>query len=345
MSHQLLCFFSRSQIKVKNNVKSLNQSGVSLVELLVVVGIMAVIGAGLAIMMMNANKEARSVNAKTDFSTLVSDLQAVFNNSGNCLAAFGGSGATTLGPAFPQPVTLPIGGNPITVGNYGTTLKITKFEFISQTATGAVRQFVAPIYLEADRSIGTQTAVGGNILTHTFNVIVTLDAANKIIGCSGQYDNFWVPAFASPNDIVFSGGKVGIGTITPSTTLEVNGTTLAKAYMYKSDRRLKENIREIPSSLERTLKLHGVMFDWKNKENIDKSTNQLGFIAQEVEEIFPELVMTSSVNGLKAVSYGNLVAPLIEAFKEQQEIILKQQKEIAEIKKQLSSHHQSQEVR
>jgi len=47
-------------------------------------------------------------------------------------------------------------------------------------------------------------------------------------------------------------------------------------------------------------------------------TNQksLGLIAQEVEKVYPELVTTS--NGSKAVQYGNLIAPLIEAIKAQQ---------------------------
>ena len=50
-------------------------------------------------------------------------------------------------------------------------------------------------------------------------------------------------------------------------------------------------------------------------------------IAQNVEKVFPEIVATSeNGEGLKAVEYGNLVAPLIEAVKEQQEQIRDQQK-------------------
>jgi len=60
--------------------------------------------------------------------------------------------------------------------------------------------------------------------------------------------------------------------------------------------------------------LQGVSFNWK--ENNEPS---IGLIAQDVEKIFPEAV--SGEEGSKAVNYGVLVAPLIEATKEQQKQI------------------------
>jgi len=59
---------------------------------------------------------------------------------------------------------------------------------------------------------------------------------------------------------------------------------------------------------------------------------QIGFIAQELEKILPEVVMTDS-NGKKSVAYQNMVALIIEAIKEQQLLIEKQQKEIENLKK------------
>jgi hypothetical protein len=58
-------------------------------------------------------------------------------------------------------------------------------------------------------------------------------------------------------------------------------------------------------------------------------------IAQEVEEIFPNIVHTNPNTGIKAVEYGNLVAPLIEAVKEQQKIIDIQQKRIEALSERL----------
>jgi hypothetical protein len=96
----------------------------------------------------------------------------------------------------------------------------------------------------------------------------------------------------------------------------------APSFIYSSDRTLKENILPLTNSLEKVEQLQGVSFDWK--ESGDES---IGLIAQDVEKIFPELVSTNS-EGLKSVEYGNLVAVLIEAVKEQQKQIDSLQEQI-----------------
>jgi type II secretory pathway pseudopilin PulG len=78
-----------------------------------------------------------------------------------------------------------------------------------------------------------------------------------------------------------------------------------------SDLRLKENIHGIDEALDKILNLRGVTFDWKNR----KAGRQLGLIAQETESIFPEIVLTDR-QGMKAVNYSALVAPMIEAIRE-----------------------------
>ncbi|MFH1866584.1 MAG: tail fiber domain-containing protein [Patescibacteria group bacterium] len=106
----------------------------------------------------------------------------------------------------------------------------------------------------------------------------------------------------------------------------------APAFYYSSDESLKKNISIIPNALDKVLKLEGVSFEWKDKEK-GEGVN-IGFIAQDVEEIFPEVVSTDA-NGLKSLQYGNLVAPLIEAIKEQQKQIKEQQVQIDELKKEI----------
>ncbi|MDD0853717.1 tail fiber domain-containing protein [Halobacteriovorax sp. GB3] len=106
-------------------------------------------------------------------------------------------------------------------------------------------------------------------------------------------------------------GRVGIGTTTPSEQLEVANNVKATSYLTTSDRRLKKEIYTIDSALEKILQLRGVSFVWKRND-----LKTYGFIAQEVEEIFPELVVTDKITGLKAVKYANLVAPLVESVKE-----------------------------
>ena len=86
-----------------------------------------------------------------------------------------------------------------------------------------------------------------------------------------------------------------------------------------SDMRFKKNIVRIGESLERIKKLRGVTFDWidegKKTKGFKKGSKSLGVIAQELEEVFPELVITDK-NGFKTVCYEKLPAVLIEGIKE-----------------------------
>jgi len=123
--------------------------------------------------------------------------------------------------------------------------------------------------------------------------------------------------------IIISGENVGIG-MSPSEKLQVNGNVLATAFYYSSDERLKENIIQINNAVEIIENLEGVSFNWK--EGGEKS---IGLIAQNVEKVLPELVLTDN-DGYKSIQYANLVAVLIEAVKEQQ-------KEIDELKNQLNN--------
>jgi hypothetical protein len=83
-----------------------------------------------------------------------------------------------------------------------------------------------------------------------------------------------------------------------------------------SDARVKTNIRSIDNALDRVMKSRGVIYD---RNDVD-SNNNIGFIAQELEEQFPELVSTDK-EGRKGVMYQNMVAVLLEAIKEQQKQI------------------------
>jgi len=88
-----------------------------------------------------------------------------------------------------------------------------------------------------------------------------------------------------------------------------NFTASANVTAY-SDKTLKENIQPIENALELVRKLEGVHFTRKRTQS-----NEIGVIAQDVEKILPEVVLTHD-DGLKSVAYGNIVAVLIEAIKE-----------------------------
>jgi hypothetical protein len=106
-------------------------------------------------------------------------------------------------------------------------------------------------------------------------------------------------------------GRIGMGVTTLTEKLEVAGSVKADAFLYNSDSRLKKNISTIENPLDKIMKLRGVNFTWKNSNQ-----KTVGFIAQEVEKVVPELVKTNSQTTLKSVHYSNIIAIVVEAIKE-----------------------------
>ena len=77
-----------------------------------------------------------------------------------------------------------------------------------------------------------------------------------------------------------------------------------------SDKRLKTNISPIENALDKILKLNGVNFT-----RLSDDQNSIGLIAQEVQDIIPEVVVENG-DGYLSIAYANTVAILIEAIKE-----------------------------
>ena len=84
--------------------------------------------------------------------------------------------------------------------------------------------------------------------------------------------------------------------------------------------RFKKDIILLPNVLDKLEQINGVYYNWKVEEfpehNFD-NTRQIGVIAQELEQVYPELVVTDA-KGFKTVDYPKLTAILIEAVKQQQ---------------------------
>lgn len=184
-------------------------------------------------------------------------------------------------------------------------------------AVGYNALYGATTTASSNTAIGYQA--GSGITTGRNNVMIGYGVQSTSATASNQLN--------IGNWIYGNGGNIGIGTTTPSEKLHVNGNVLATQYLYTSDKNLKKNVESIKSPLQKVLALNGYSFVWKNT-----GVQDLGLIAQEVEKIFPELVHTDEVTGLKSVQYGNLVAPIIEAIKSQQSLIQKQNEDIESLR-------------
>jgi hypothetical protein len=113
-----------------------------------------------------------------------------------------------------------------------------------------------------------------------------------------------------------------------SGNLSITGTFTASGDVIAySDKRLKENIKPIKNALKKVTQLQGVTY---NRKDIDDKSTKIGFIAQDIQKVIPEVVKDN--DEYLGVSYGNITAVLVEAIKEQQKQIVSLQNEINKLK-------------
>ena len=125
-------------------------------------------------------------------------------------------------------------------------------------------------------------------------------------------------AFA-PNKICIKGGDLGIGISTPGEDLHVVGDICYTGTIGTcSDVRYKKDISTLTNSLEKISRLRGVKFNWNRDEfpeNEFSDKEQVGLIAQEVMDIFPQVVSQDN-NGYYNIDYTKFAPLLINAVKE-----------------------------
>ena len=175
-------------------------------------------------------------------------------------------------------------------------------------------------------------------------------------GSGGNVGGFRIIDVGGPsndtNMVVLNTGNIGIGTTSPSAKLEVCGNTrivgqiaanssnLSAGLTCSSDKRLKKDISSIANPLAIIQKIEGKTYYWKSEKYQNRgydNKKQFGFIAQQIEEVLPELVVTQD-DGFKSVDYIKVIPILTEALKdlsaiseEQQQIIESQNSKIAQL--------------
>jgi len=253
-----------------------------------------------------------------------------------------GAGSMSSNSAFGSSA---LGAN--TSGNQNTALG--SFT-LSNSTTGTGSTAVGAGALQGNtigsHNIGIGYSAGSLITTGSNNVVIGSNNGSDIATSSNNI--IISDGSGNPRLFINTSGNMGIGTLNPSYLLDVNGDVNIFGPNFLriggtqvcsisgctaiSDSNLKENIRPLENSLENILKIEGVTYDWKDKNKYGKG-KQIGVIAQDLEKIYPEVVVTDKKSGLKSVAYDHLIAPLIEAFKSIYQNVTEVKRELASVKK------------
>jgi len=205
-------------------------------------------------------------------------------------------------------------------------------EAVEQAVTGDVTINDAGVTAIGSSKV-TNDMLAGSItndkLTNGDYMITSAGTSGQVWTSDGSGAGVWSTRSGSSqwttsgSNICFNMGNVGIGTSSPSYTLHVNGSVAGtSAYNNLSDARLKKDVLAIEHSLDKVMALRPVTFNWNKTVNTDlilDDRNHIGFIAQEVEEVFPQVISTADDEmKTKSIAYSDLVPVLTMAIQEQQ---------------------------
>lgn len=154
---------------------------------------------------------------------------------------------------------------------------------------------------------------------NSYSIMQNVSGRTLLNSAAGQNLEFRIGN--STKMTLLSGGNFGINTTNPTDNLQVNGGITCTTLTETSSRTLKSNIQTLPSQLEKIKKLNPVSYTRKetNKEEV-------GLIAEEVNEIYPEFATNEKIN------YSKMVAVLFSAVQELTAKVEKQQEEIKKLK-------------
>ena len=209
----------------------------------------------------------------------------------------------------------------------GTNTPSTLFHVAKSDAANPVTAKIQNLAGFTNAEVKLVLGTSNNIADNNLGVVFFADRTDTdAIGSTDLQIQTSNGTSTSTKVIVKHNGNVGIGDNTPSYKLDIAGDMQVQgssttcvlgngsgATNCSSDERLKTNIVEIDSALDKIDQLRGVTFNWKDTSK--DQTTKIGVIAQDVEKVFPEVVGELK-DGTKTVDYAALVAPLIEATKE-----------------------------
>lgn len=198
--------------------KFLNIRGFSLVEIMVIGGILTIIGLGVMSLISNTTKSQRGLQAKDTMRDFAVEIRSTLSDKTACINTFATKDLST------NEATVTVVKDASNNAKYsaGTTYmnglinfkNLVMREFVADAANPNTG--IAKLFVYADKNGDTS---GVKTIHHVLSAQIEMDASKNILKCiavGGLSDSLWQVSTANPNDIFFSGGKVGVGTTTPA---------------------------------------------------------------------------------------------------------------------------------
>jgi hypothetical protein len=248
---------------------------------------------------LTVSTSSTSVGAKTSYTNTAST-----HEFGILPTGYGGYGVLTAGAAYiyggnNQPIQLAVDNSYIAFG----------------TGTGATERM--RLLSGGTLVVGNTVSVQGSIIEATSSSASVPAMLARVNANSDESQwAFQTQKKTSTNTTaqIFVRFLINDGA-TPSGYITANGANAA-TFTSSSDARLKENIVDLPSQLANILALQPVEFDY-----IDGSGSQIGFIAQQMQTVYPDSVSEGPDGMLRIGGWSKTEARLVKAIQEQQAII------------------------
>lgn len=199
-----------------------------------------------------------------------------------------------------------ITGTTLNIGSTTTNINSDSFNISANTQFSANTVTFNNVVVDGQLTYGSNSEIVGD---QTFSSNVTFSGSEVVFSANATFSG----GFSVGGGGGITVESIDVNAITANTVTA--NTVTAEDFNSTSDIKLKENILPITNSISTINLINPVSFDWK-----ETGKKSYGVIAQELEEVLPELVKERE-DGTKTVSYQALIGFLISAIKEQHEEI------------------------
>ena len=271
-----------------------------------------------------------STTASGDYSTAIGDVTTASGRGSTSMGQYNtasGRASTAMGSNiiasdFASLVIGQFNSSGSSVTNSATEFNTANTAFVIGNGTdGSNKSDAFKVLFSGDTTLEGDITVKGNDISSSSATAITLSGTN--VTTLGDLT-------VTGNDITFGNGETisngsdGTISINANRAEFSNDVAIDGDLTIYSDERLKSNIVSLGSTLSKLLLIDGKSYEKNGKQRI-------GVLAQEIQEVFPELV-TEDGNEMLAVNYQGLVPVLINALKEQQSEIETYRDEVSELR-------------